>query len=161
MRRPWFEAQPVDETFFDTAPVRLTGTFQTGRPAAEVWAELTAEETLAWCRILDRVEWTSPRPFGVGATRTVSALRGLNVSRERYFCWEEGRRKSFYVIETTLPGFGRFAEDYLVEPTSEATSRFTWLIAIEPTPFGRLNMPVTRRLLGTLFTDTRRHYGGR
>jgi hypothetical protein len=159
VRRPWFRAEPADETFFDTAPVQLREAFEIPRPAADVWRELTADDALSWARILDDVTWTSPRPFGVGTTRTVSALRRMNVLKERFFRWEDGRRKSFYVIESSVPGFRRFAEDYLVESTSDSSCRFTWVVAIEPTTVGRVNMPVNRQLLGTLFRDTRRHYG--
>ena len=159
MRRPSFTTQPVDETFFDRAPAVLRGVFDVTRPAAEVWAELTADDPLAWCRILDRIEWTSPRPLGVGATRTAVALRGANVLHERFFRWEEGRRKSFYVVEASAPFFRRFAEDYLVEPMTETTCRFTWTIAAEPSAVGRLTWPVNKRLLTSLFRDTRAHYG--
>jgi hypothetical protein len=159
VRRPWFATQPVDETFFDTAPVQLRETFEIPRPASEVWSELTSDDALSWVRVIDKITWTSPRPFGVGTTRTVSAVRGLNVLNERFFRWEDGRRKSFYAIEASVPGFGRFAEDYLVEPVSDTSCRFTWVVAIEPTAVGRVNMPVNRMILGTLFRDTRRHYG--
>lgn len=159
MRRPWFKAQPVDETFFEAAPFRLKGEFDVPRPAADVWAELTEDNPLSWCRILQEITWTSPRPFGVGTTRTAHALRGLNVINERFFRWEEGRRKSFYVLEATTPLFRRFAEDYLVEPTSDTSCRFTWTIAADPHPLARPGGALNKRLLGTLFTDTRKHYG--
>lgn len=158
MPRPWFNAEPVDETFFDAAPVRLADTFAISRPAAEVWEELTADNPLSWCRILDRVEWTSPRPFGVGTTRTVRSLGGANVLRERYFIWEEGRRQAFYAVQASAPMFRRFAEDYLVESVSDGACRFTWTIAFEPKPVARLSGPVNRLLLSTLFKDTRKHY---
>jgi Polyketide cyclase / dehydrase and lipid transport len=159
LRRPWFTAQPVDESFLDAAPVRLADAFEISRPAAQVWADLTADDPLAWCRILQGITWTSPRPFGVGTTRTVRSLAGTSILMERFFRWEEGRRKSFYVLETTVPLFRRFAEDYLVEPTSESSCRFTWTIAIEPRPAARTANPANRLLLGTLFRDTRNHYG--
>jgi Polyketide cyclase / dehydrase and lipid transport len=159
MQRPWFRNQPVEEEFFDTAPFRLVGEFDIPLPAADVWIDLTNENPLAWCRILQRITWTSSRPFGVGTTRTARALGGLNVIRERFFRWEEGSRKSFYVEEASLPLFRRFAEDYLVEPTSETSCRFTWTIAAEPRMPARIADPGNRLLLGTLFRDTRRHYG--
>ena len=159
MPRPWFRTQPVDEAFFDAAPVQLRESFEARRPADQVWGELASDDALSWCRILNDLTWTSPRPFGVGTTRTVSALRGANVLKERFFCWEEGSRMSFYATEASLPGFRRFAEDYVVEPRGEAACRLTWTIAIDPAPAGRLSMPVNRALLGTLFRDTRRHYG--
>jgi len=159
VRRPWFSAQPVDASFFDTAPTRLSETFEVGRPAAEVWAELTSDSPLTWCRIIDGITWTSPRPFGVGTTRTVKALRGASNFREHFFRWEEGQRKSFYVLEASAPLFRRFAEDYLVEPVSETSCRFTWTIAFEPKPAARIGNAANKRILGTLLTDTRRHYG--
>ena len=159
MQRPWFATEPVEESFFDTAPQRLTGEFDVrNRSAAEVWSELSADDPLTWCRIIKRITWTSPRPFGVGTTRTANALGGLNVLHERFFVWEEGRRMSFYAIEASAPLFHRFAEDYVVEPTSETSCRFTWTIAIEPRPWARAGAPVNKRLLDTLFADTRKHY---
>jgi hypothetical protein len=152
-----FRCLPADAGFLDAAPFRLADSFEIDRPAEAVWAELTAEEPLGWCRILRRVEWTSPRPFGVGTTRTAHARGGA--LRERFFRWEEGRRKSFYVVEASAPLFRRFAEDYLVEPNGPGSCRFTWTIAAEPRAAARLAAPLNRRLLGTLFTDTRRHYG--
>jgi hypothetical protein len=159
MRRPWFSTQPVDETFFDSAPGRLQGVFEIPQPAAQVWGDLTSDRPLGWCRVLDRVEWTSPRPFAVGTTRTVSSMRGLNVIREHFFRWEEGRRKSFYVLEASAPVFRRFAEDYLVEQVAESACRFTWTIAFEARPAARPMGPVNERILSTLLTDTRKYYG--
>jgi hypothetical protein len=159
MRRRWFPAKPVDEAFFQDAPFRLAETFDIPRTAAQVWDDLTAERPLPWCKMLREISWTSPRPFGVGTTRQARTLGDATVLNERYFCWEEGRRQSFYVVEASLPLFRRLAEDYLVEPVSDAACRFTWTIAIEPFPLMRLADPANRMLLSTLFSDTRKHYG--
>jgi hypothetical protein len=159
MKRIWFACQPAEAGFFDSAPVRLVAHFEVPKPAAAVWDELTSERALHWCRILHDVSWTSPRPFGVGTTREVNALLGTNLLREHYFRWEEGRRHSFYVVESTAPLFKRLAEDYLVEPTGEGSCRFSWTIAVEPRALAVPAMPVNRALLKTLFTDTSRHYG--
>jgi hypothetical protein len=156
---PWFKCTPVDEAFFEAPPMRLRAGFEIARPAAEVWGELTAADTLHWCRILQDVSWTSPRPFGIGTTREVKALWGANMLREHYFLWEEGRRHSFYVTESTGPLFRALAEDYLVEPRGADACRFTWTVAVEQTALGRAGTPVNRAILKTLFTDTARHYG--
>ena len=157
---PTFKLDPVDEKFFDDAPVRLRRQFAIALPASEVWEQLTSDKPLSWCRILgDGATWTSPRPFGVGTTRTVKALKGLNVFQEYFFRWEEGRQKSFYVVESSGPLAKRFAEDYLVVPTGDNACRFTWTIAYEPSAIGRAGEIVNKRLLGTLFADTRKHFG--
>jgi Polyketide cyclase / dehydrase and lipid transport len=156
---PWFKCGEAGEEFLDSAPARLRASFEIARPAAEVWADLTGEHPLAYCRVIDDISWTSPRPFGVGTTRTATALKGANILRERYFRWEEGSRHSFAVEETTSPLFRRFAEDYLVEPTGDSSCRYTWTIAYEPRSAAVLLNPVNKRLLATLFTDTAKFYG--
>ena len=140
--------------------MRLRAGFEIAQSAEKVWAELTADDALHWCRILQDVRWTSPRPFGVGTTREVKALQGANMLREHYFLWdEEGHRHCFYVTEASAPLFNALAEDYLVEPRGADACRFTWTIAIEPSAVGRAGTPLNRAILKTLFTDTARHYG--
>ncbi len=161
MTRPWFRARPVDELFLDAASVRLQETFEIPFPTEKVWGDLTSKNPLWWCRAIKRITWTSPPPFGVGTTRSASALGGLNVIRERFFRWEEGRRQSFHATEVSVPGFDRFAEDYVLEPDGERSCRFTWTIAYEPKPAARFLAPGNRVILRSLFGDTRRHYGAR
>ncbi len=159
MNRPWFKVAPCDEAFLNSAPERMADTMEIGRPADSVWADLTSDETLSWCRALDGVRWTSPRPFGQGTTRTVRTPLGALALKEVYFRWEEGRRKSFYVAEATAPLFRRFAEDYLVEETSPSSCRFTWTVAFDAPPAARPGNPLNRLITRSLFSDTRRYFG--
>ena len=154
-------AGPADAGFLDTAPLRLRETFAIARPSDEVWAQLTAGDVLSWCRIIQDVSWTSPRPYGVGTTRTVRGLAGASVIEERFFRWEEGRRQSFYAVAMSAPMFRRLAEDYELEPGSGSDCRLTWTIAIEPRPWAGVMNPMTRRIFATLLTDTRRHFAER
>jgi hypothetical protein len=158
VRQRWFAQQSAEEAFLETAPLRLSETFEIPRTAAAVWGDLTAENPLSWCRLLRDITWTSSPPFGVGTTRTARTIGNASVIKERFFLWEEGRRQSFYALESNTPFFRRLAEDYLVEPTSERECRFTWTIAIEPRPAARPANPLNRLVLSTLFRDTRRHY---
>lgn len=158
MARPWFSVRPCGEEFLASAPQRQVGVFEIPQPAQQVWEALTADDTLSWCRALSGVEWTSPRPFGEGTTRTVRTPLGVLLLREVYFRWEEGRRKSFYVSQATLPLFRRFAEDYLVEETSPTSCRFTWTVAGEAPPAARPGSPINAMVTRSLFSDTRRHF---
>ncbi len=157
----WHDAgmlAPVDETFFDSAPLRFQETFEIDQPAAAVWQELTRDNTLDWCRGL-RITWTSPRPYGVGTTRQAKLFGGLLVTvREEYFIWEEGHRMAFYVTSAVPPTYRRSAEDYLVEPVSESHCTFTWTLAFELSPLGKLGGPVTKQIVANMFTSTRRHF---
>lgn len=158
MRTRWFPLQEADETFFAAAPGHLSATLQIPRTAREVWTDLTADAPLTWCRILDSVAWTSPRPFGVGTTRTVRSLRGANVLEERFFCWDDGRRQSFFVERASGPGFRRLAEDYIVRPTGSDMCELTWTVAFELQAVARPARPLVERLLATVFADTRAYY---
>jgi hypothetical protein len=152
-----FKLEPVHEDFLSSAPVRLSQTFAIARPAAEVWGELVSDGALGWCRALS-IRWTSPRPFGVGTTREAKVLGGAMKVQEHYFLWDEGRRHAFYVTEANVPTFKSVAEDYVVEPDGPERCRFTWTVALAPTPIGRLGGPMTGRIFKSLFDDTRRHF---
>lgn len=158
MPRPCFKLTPGDENFISSAPERMVDSMEIGRTADAVWADLTSDAALSWCRMLSRVTWTSPRPFGPGTTRTVKTPLGLAL-KEVYFRWEEGQRNSFYVAEASAPLFRTFAEDYLVEETSPSSCRFTWTVAYDAPPAARPGNPINRLITRSLFRDTRRHFG--
>ncbi|HSI26499.1 MAG TPA: SRPBCC family protein [Aeromicrobium sp.] len=154
-----FELAPADEAFIAQAKSKVSVSVDIARPAQDVWSELTGDNPMAsYCRIISRIDWTSPRPFGVGTTRRVRVLGGLFVIDESYVRWEEGRRKSFIGVRMNLPLIRRFAEDYVVEPIGEDRSRFTWTAAWEPTALGRPMASVTRALFASLVPDIRRHF---
>ncbi|MFJ6675999.1 SRPBCC family protein [Actinosynnema sp. NPDC091369] len=146
--------EPFDVDFYDAAPQRRSYVLDLPVSPERVWRGLAASNPLWWCRLLSSVEYTSPRPFGVGTTRTASVLGVLRL-REVFIRWEEGRRQSFAVDRANLPVFRRFGEDYLVERAAEG-SRLTWTFAYEPAikAGDRLNALV----FDSLVADTRRHF---
>jgi hypothetical protein len=160
MRGPRFPMHAVDESFFESSSFRLREALDIPLPEARVWADLTSESPLEWCRIVRDIRWTSPRPFGIGTTRNARLFGGTSILEERFFRWEEGRRHSFYVVAASTPMFRRLAEDYLIEPTSEHSCRLLWTIAFEPRSLARLANRANKLLLRTLYKDTRKHYAG-
>lgn len=146
----WYPLAPADADFLTSAPHVFRYEKRYAATPEQVWESLTSDESLAaWGPSIKSVTWTSPRPFGVGTTRDVVALGGGTV-RERYFHWDEGRQKSFYVYESTLPLFKRFAEDYIVEADGDH-ARFTWVVAIEPKNAMSLPVKVLAPLLKAVF----------
>jgi hypothetical protein len=127
----WHPLDAADADFLASAPHIFRYQKRFAAPPEKVWQSLISDESLAaWSPMIRELTWTSPRPFGVGTTREVSPPVGPRV-RERYFLWDEGHRHAFYVYESSMPLFKRFAEDYVVEPDAAGTS-FTWTIAMEP-----------------------------
>lgn len=147
----------VDQAFLDSAPSRFADTFEIPLPAAVVWAELTRDNTLDWCRGLD-ITWLSSRPFGVGTRRRARLLGVMLSVDEEYFVWEEGRRKAFHVTSVRPGAYRRSAEDYLVEPLGPDRCRFTWTLAFELTMLGKLNGPLSSLVIKRMFGDTRAHF---
>lgn len=152
--------QPVDESFFDSAPARYSHRWSIDRPASEVWDELVGERPLHWCRGL-KTNWTSPRPFSVGTTRQAKVLGGVLKAQEHFFIWEEGRRYTFYVSEANVPLFKSLAEDYTVECEGPNRCAFTWKIALAPTLLGKAGRPLNDALFTSFFKDTTRYFKSR
>jgi hypothetical protein len=142
----WHPLEPADADFLASAPHVFRYQKRYAATPEKVWESLVSDESLAaWGPMIKDVTWTSPRPFGVGTTRDVTAPGGSTM-RERYFQWDEGRSHSFYVYESALPVFKRFAEHYLVEPAGSETL-FTWTVAIEPKGAFALPLKVLAPLL--------------
>jgi hypothetical protein len=138
----WYRLEPADDDFFTSAPHVFRYQKRFAASPEKVWESLCSDESLtAWGPMIKELTWTSARPFGVGTTREVAPPGGPRV-RERYYRWDEGHdgrhSHAFYVYESSMPMFRRFAEDYIVEPDGEG-SVFTWVVAMEPK--GALALP--------------------
>jgi Polyketide cyclase / dehydrase and lipid transport len=149
--------QPVDESYFDSAPQRFAHTWSIAQPAEAVWAELVGPRPLHWCRGLS-IRWTSAPPFGVGSTRQAKVLGGAITAHEYFFIWEEGRRYAFYFTRANVPVFANVAEDYVVEPDGADRCRFTWRVGLTPSAVGKPGAPLNKLLFGRFFADTGRHF---
>jgi len=148
--RRWHHLLEAGDDFLVAAPFRYVNTVDVSAPSDETWKALTADDALvSWSPAVTGVQWTTPRPFGVGTAREVTILR-LITTRERYFRWDEGRRKTFAAVQVNVPGLRRLAEDYVVERTPNG-SRFVWTLALEPHPalrcIVRLSNPAIARML--------------
>lgn len=125
-------------------PCRLVGTdFCTSAPhrfSAEVVVRATPEQIFAvfedpdawtqWALPIRHVEWTSPQPFGVGTTRTVTMTGGL-VGKEEFIAWERGRHMAFRFTEASMNAITAFAEDYRLSDAGEGRTRVQWVMAME------------------------------
>ncbi len=147
-----FSCRPVDPDFLYSAPVRIVNEVTINAAPEKVFEVLEDPDAWPkWFKDIVRVEWTSPKPFGVGTTRAVT-LKAMTVY-EKFLVWETGKRFSFYFTETSLPFAHAFCEDYRLEASGSGTTRFIYTVALEPRFLIRLAGPVGRFILGRMFRN--------
>lgn len=159
----WYPLEPADAEFLSSAPHVFRYQKRFAASPEQVWESLTSDASVAaWGPMTNEVNWTSPRPFGVGTTREVAGLGSR--TRERYFRWDEGHGHSFAVYEFTIPLFKRFAEDYALEPNDGGTL-FSWTVAIEPKGAFALPVkvlaPALKAAFGRVASDGQRYFAKR
>ncbi|MGW1737519.1 SRPBCC family protein [Nocardia sp. NPDC001965] len=154
-----FSLSPAEDTFLDSAPHRYTHIVDIPAPVRQVWDTLVADDALvSWSTVITAATWTSPRPFGIGTTRTVT-LGGFLRLEERFYRWDEGSRMTFTVDAASVPGLKRFAEDITLLPLGSGT-RVIWTFAVEGTaslrPLLALASPVNRLVTKGIASGTGR-----
>lgn len=126
----WFNLSPADDDFLTSAPAITIQVLDVAVPAATLWAALAADDAVvSWGPGATACRWTGGKPYGVGTVREVT-VAGVVTVREHFYRWDEGKRMTFFVAESTRPGIRRMAEDYVVEETATG-SRLTWTVAME------------------------------
>lgn len=146
-----FRCQPVDLGFLERATHRIVNVVELDASAERVFELFTdGPAWAAWFEEIQEVVWTSPRPHGVGTTRTVR-LTTMSVY-ERFLAWEPGRRFSFCFTAASLPTFRSLVEDYRLEPLGADRCRLTWTACYEPRVLLRLVHPVASRQLSAMFS---------
>lgn len=125
--------RPVDDSFFEQAPIVVRSKVDFDASAAEVWEALGSDRMWSWLPVLDQLRWASPRPLGEGAVRTLRVARSFTIE-EHFYRWEEPRRATFHVTSSTRPTLRALAEDFLLEPRPDGGTRLTWTMALEPRP---------------------------
>ncbi|MCB9744403.1 MAG: SRPBCC family protein [Alphaproteobacteria bacterium] len=138
------EHAPVTEDFLSSAPVRATCTQTLPCTPEQLFESLSGVDD--WAEWVDLgVTWTSPRPFGVGTTRRIKMF--FVEADEHFFIWEEGRRFTFYLERSNVPGVTRLAEDYQVTPSPGGGCTLSWTMALEGRSGAGLLYPLTRTVL--------------
>ena len=67
-----FGMAATDESFIHQTSRRVGLSVDVARPAQAVWDDLTADDPMSsYCRIISRIDWTSPRPFAAGRKSVV------------------------------------------------------------------------------------------
>jgi len=129
---PYFETEPFGAEFFRSAPRIYVSTAECPCSPETLFEIFEDEESWTkWALGITNVEWTVPKPYGKGATRTVSMAGGFQIY-ETFFGWDAPRHLAFYITGETQPVWRRFGENYDVEDLGNGRCRLTWTVAYEP-----------------------------
>lgn len=132
--------------FFESAPARFVAEVEVRATPEEIFDVFEdAHSWTVWALPITNVEWTSPKPFGVGTTRTVTMYGG--VGKEVFIAWERGTRMAFRFTETSMPNTSAFAEDYHVTDLGDGRARVRWVMAMETTGFSATMLRFTGFLM--------------
>lgn len=84
-----------------------------------------------WVPPIEHVEWTSPKPFARGTTRTVRMKGGL-ILEEEFIRWEPSKRMAFYFARISKAYFEAVVEDYRVTDLGNGACQIVWLFCLQP-----------------------------
>ena len=159
------ECRRIDHSFFQTAPACYRATVEVRASSEEIFDSFeNAEDWPIWAAPITKVEWTSPKPFGVGTTRTVTMV-GNMVGEEEFIAWERGSHMAFCFTRASSAMIEAFGEDYQVVDLGNGACSVTWTMAIETGGIGRfttpLSAPFMRFGLSWMLGRFKRHVEGR
>ncbi|SON63560.1 hypothetical protein MSIMFI_05091 [Mycobacterium simulans] len=133
--------EPVDLSFIETAPIVFRNSVDLAITPEQLFEVLAdAESWPRWAKVITKVTWTSPEPYGAGTTRTVE-MRGGIVGDEEFLTWEPFTHVAFRFNKCSTRAVTAFAEDYRVE-VIPGGCRLTWTMAQQPAGPSRLAMRV-------------------
>ncbi|WP_088240727.1 SRPBCC family protein [Calothrix rhizosoleniae] len=145
-----FKYRPVDMDFLERAPVRFVNEVELDASATDVFTIFEdAEAWPEWIKLIVKVEWTSPKPYGVGTTRIVKG--SFLTVNEYFFVWQQNKRFAFYFTEASLPLFKAFAEDYRLENLGDNRCKFIYTVCLEPIFLMRLGGSLVLKFYDQLF----------
>jgi hypothetical protein len=156
-----YPCERVNLDFLDTAGYRFVRTVDLAITAEQLFEVLAeADSWSRWATAIADVTWTSPQPYGVGATRTV-IMRGGAVNDAEFLAWEHYSHMAFRLNQSTTKGLAAFVEDYQVQETPRGC-HLTWTVAITPrgliTRFGMfVGRPVMARVFRRFAGNLRRY----
>jgi hypothetical protein len=147
----------VDEQLVNTAKARGIAEREMAVSAEQLFATFEDARTWPqWVPGMREATWTSPKPLGKGATRTVKMAGGIRID-EVFWAWEP-YRVGFSFAAASIGWVNGFAEVYEITPLSADRCKLRWTVAaslravpskVEPL-LGRVMPIIQKRLLKKL-----------
>ncbi len=141
------EMDKVDLSYFTTAPFIFRSEVTIRCTPQQLFSSFEdADAWPAWAMPITKVKWTSPQPYGIGTTRSVSMLGGM-IGHEEFLAWEPYTHMAFRFNQCNKKAISAFAEDYRVTDIENGLVRVVWTVGMSPTGAGAFIMKFTRGLL--------------
>jgi hypothetical protein len=144
-----FEMQKVGLDYFENAPYLFRSTVVIRCTPQQLFASFEdADAWPAWAMPITHVEWTSPKPFGVGTTRSVSMLGNL-IGHEEFLLWKPFTEMAFRFNQVNRDkALASFGEHYQVTDLGGGQVRLVWTVGMEPVGPGAFFMKISKPLVG-------------
>lgn len=138
------ECKQVGMEYFDNAPSRFVASVEIKATAEQIFEAFEdAEAWPTWAMPITNVEWTSPKPFDIGTTRTVSMI-GKLVGDEVFIDWDYPKHMAFCFTHCSQSLIESFAESWRVEVLDGGLCKVTWTMGMTPKGFGKLTMGMSK-----------------
>ncbi len=119
----------ADQKLLESAKARAIAEREMDVTAEQLFAVL--EDGSSWTEVsgaIRDVTWTSPKPFAVGTTRTVTFAGGIRID-EVFWTWERNRRMGFSVTAASTGRLRGLCEVYEITPLSPDRCKMRWVLA--------------------------------
>lgn len=147
MSKQRHECKKIDLDFLDQAPIRMVSEVElpcNPQQLFEIFED--ADAWAVWVDVIKKVDWTSPRPFAVGTTRSVEMPGGM-VAYEEFLAWDAPRHMAFRFNQFTQKFLKAFGENYQVEDLGNDHCRLVWTVGMEPAGPAALILPLLKPIL--------------
>jgi hypothetical protein len=150
------QLRPVEPDFVDSAPRRYVFETTIAVPPDAVWREISAPPSSwpEWFPAVSKGGFEGPPPYGLGTRRWVRAT--ATDFRETVIEWDEGKRFTYRVDETSRPLANVLVERWTLNPAGDGTS-ISWTMAIEPRWLFRIGNPAPGLTMRPIFRRAMRN----
>lgn len=143
-----YKCKEVSVEYFSTAPCVYRATVEVAASPEQIFSSFEdAADWPKWAPPIQHVEWTSPKPFGLGTTRRVSMSGGL-IGDEVFIAWDYPKRMAFCFTHSSQSLIDSFAEDYQLTVLPNGKTQVVWTMGMTPKGIGKLSMAIFGPLMG-------------
>jgi hypothetical protein len=143
-----YKCKEVTVEYFAEAPCVYRATVEVNATPEQIFTSFEdAGDWPKWAPPIQLVEWTSPKPFGLGTTRRVS-MSGNLIGDETFIAWDYPKRMAFCFTHSSQSLIESFAEDYQLTVLPGGKTQVIWTMAMTPKGIGKISMAIFGPFMG-------------